>query len=153
MKINRIIKYYLFGESLKEIEMNRILDKISKKSKLTNREKSFLELYNSTQFKDDDRDWMMLSKTTVSHKIKELIKCGKVVICDLHDKNGKFGLQIIEVDDNIEEDYSLIKMKGEENHKLLDKFLYNLIYNTKKDQYSLQEQDEYFEKITHEGEN
>ena len=41
MEIKKLIKYYLFGLSLKEIEMNRILDKISKKSKLTERERNF----------------------------------------------------------------------------------------------------------------
>ena len=39
-------------------------------------------------------------------------------------------------------------MKGEEKHKLQDKFLYNLIYSVKKNEYSLQEHDEYFEKLT-----
>jgi hypothetical protein len=38
-------------------------------------------------------------------------------------------------------------MKSDENHKMHDKFLYNIIYNIKKNQYSLQEQDEYFEKL------
>ena len=37
-------------------------------------------------------------------------------------------------------------MNGEKC-KLHDKFLYNIIYNIKKDQYSLEIQDEYFEKI------
>jgi hypothetical protein len=44
-------------------------------------------------------------------------------------------------------------MKGDNKHNLHDKFLYNLIYNTKKDEYSLQEQDEYFEKITKKSED
>ena len=151
MKINRLIKYYLFGESLKEIEMNRILDKISKKSKLTERERGFLELYNSTQNREEDKDWMMLSKSAVSSKLKELLSSGKKIICDLHDRNGKFGLQILDVDDNIEKEYSTVIMKGDESHKLQDKFLYNLIYNMKKNQYSLEEHDEYFEKITTQG--
>ena len=51
-------------------------------------------------------------------------------------------------DEDNEEETSLVIMKGNETHKLHDKFLYNIIYNTKKDEYSLQEQDEYFEKIT-----
>ena len=38
-------------------------------------------------------------------------------------------------------------MVHDEHHKLHDKFLYNLIYNTKKNEYSLEEQDEYFEKL------
>ncbi len=148
MKLKRLIKYYLFGESLKEIEMNRILDKISKKSKLTERERSFLELYNSTVNKEEDKDWMMLSKSSASTKVKALIKSNRKVICDLHDRNGKIGLQILEIIDNIEDDFSTILMKGEEKHKLQDKFLYNLIYSVKKNEYSLQEHDEYFEKLT-----
>jgi hypothetical protein len=48
MQIKRLIKYYILGESLKEIEMNRILEKISKKGKLTKRENDFLNLYNET---------------------------------------------------------------------------------------------------------
>jgi hypothetical protein len=128
--------------------MNRILDKISKKSKLTERERSFLELYNSTVNKEEDKDWMMLSKSAASTKVKELIKSNRKVICDLHDRNGKIGLQILEIIDNIEDDFSTILMKGEEKHKLQDKFLYNLIYSVKKNQYSLQEHDEYFEKLT-----
>lgn len=153
MKLKRLIKYYLFGESLKEIEMNRILDKISKKSKLTERERSFLELYNATVNKEEDKDWMMLSKSATSTKVKDLIKSNRKVICDLHDRNGRIGLQILEVIDNIEDDFSTILMKGEEKHKLQDKFLYNLIYSVKKNEYSLQEHDEYFEKLTVEGDD
>lgn len=146
MEIKKLIKYYLFGLSLKEIEMNRILDKISKKSKLTERERNFLEL--STINKEENRDWMMLSKSATSSKVKELIDSNYKVICDLHDRNGKIGTQIINIVDNIEDDFSVIIMKDEEKHKLQDKFLYNLIYIVNKKQYSLQEHDEYFEKLT-----
>lgn len=146
MKIKKLIKYYLFGESLKEIEMNRILDKISKKATLTKREITFLELYNST-VKDDDKDYMLLSKNSVSFKIKELLESNKKVICNLHDRNGKIGLLILSIEDNIENEFSTLFMKNGESHKLQDKFLYNLIYNSKRNEYSLEEQDEYFEKI------
>ena len=148
MKIKRLIKYYLLGESLKEIEMNRILDKIYRQVKLTDRERGFLELYNYTVNKPEDKDWMMLSKSATSTKIKELIELNRKVICDLHDRNGKIGLQILNIVDDIESDFSIIIMKGEEKHKLQDKFLYNLIYSVKKNEYSLQEHDEYFEKLT-----
>ena len=43
MKIKKLIKYYLLGESLKEIEMNRILDKIGSNKKLSNKEINFLK--------------------------------------------------------------------------------------------------------------
>jgi hypothetical protein len=90
----------------------------------------------------------MLSKSATSTKIKELIELNRKVICDLHDRNGKIGLQILNIVDDIESDFSIIIMKGEEKHKLQDKFLYNLIYSVKKNEYSLQEHDEYFEKLT-----
>jgi hypothetical protein len=146
MKISKLFKYYVLGESIKEIEMNRILEKISKKIRLTKREKEFLDLYNQTS-KNDDRDYMMLSKSSASKKIKELLEKSKKVICDLHDRNGKFGLQIIDIQDDFESETSVVIMKSEERHKMHDKFLYNIIYNVKKNEYSLQEQDEYFEKI------
>lgn len=146
MKISKLFKYYILGESIKEIEMNRILDKISKRVRITKREREFLDLYNQTS-KIEDRDYMMLSKNSTSKKVKELLEKDKKIICDLHDRNGKFGLQIIDITDNFESEESLIIMKSDENHKMHDKFLYNIIYNIKKNQYSLQEQDEYFEKL------
>jgi hypothetical protein len=146
MKISKLFKYYILGESIKEIEMNRILDKISKRVRITKREREFLDLYNQTS-KIEDRDYMMLSKNSTSKKVKELLEKDKKIICDLHDRNGKFGLQIIDITDDFESEESLIIMKSDEKHKMHDKFLYNIIYNIKKNQYSLQEQDEYFEKL------
>lgn len=146
MKLKKIFKYYVLGESLKEIEINRILDKVSKKIKLTKKEKSFLDLYNHTS-KEEDKDFMLLSKSVVSVKIKELIDKSKVVICDLHDRDGKIGVQITDVINDYEDERSYVIMKDNNKHPLHEKFLYNLIYNTNKNIYSLQEHDEYFEKI------
>jgi hypothetical protein len=56
-------------------------------------------------------------------------------------------MEIVKIENNFEEETCTIKMIHDESHKLHDKFLYNLIYNIKKDEYSLEEQDEYFEKI------
>jgi len=145
MKFNKFIKYYLLGESVKEMELNRILDKVNKKSNLTDREKSFLNLYQDTT-DDDMKDLMYLSKNAVCKSIKTLLEKGKKIVCDLHDRNGKIGLVITDIDNNFEDDICLIKMKSE-THKLEDRFLYNIIYNSSKDSYSLVEQDEYFEKI------
>ena len=38
-------------------------------------------------------------------------------------------------------------MRGGDTHILEDKYLYNIIYNEKKDNYSLKEHDEYQEKL------
>ncbi len=146
MKIKKLIKYYLLGESLKEIELNRILDKISRKKSITEREKNFLNLYQITR-EEEMKDFMLLSKNTAANRIGSLIENGKKVICDLTDKDGKFGLMITEIENDYEEEFCIITMRGGEKHRMLDKYLYNIIYNTKKDNYSLQEHDEYIEKI------
>lgn len=152
MKIKRIIKYYLFNESVKEMELNKILDKVSNRKSLTTRERNFLELYKTTR-EEDMKDFLYISKNSAFKKISELLEIGKKVICDLHDRNGKIGLDITGIENNFEEDTCVITMKGDEKHQLHDKFLYNLIYSIKKDQYSLQEQDEYFEKIESKNED
>ena len=143
MGIKKVLKYYLLGESLKEIEVNRILNKVSKKKILTEREKKILELYNH---KSDDKDLMYLSKNTTCERVKFFLDGGKKVICDLHDRNGLIGLPVLDVVNNYEDEFGLIIMKNE-THQLNDRFLYNLIYNNKLNRYSLQEQDEYFEKL------
>ena len=152
MKIKRIIKYYLFNESVKEMELNKILDKVSNRKSLTTRERNFLELYKTTR-EEDMKDFLYISKNSAFKKISELLEIGKKVMCDLHDRNGKIGLEITGIENNFEEDTCIITMKGEEKHQLHDKFLYNLIYSIKKDEYSLQEQDEYFEKIESKNED
>ena len=146
-KIGRIIKYYLFIESVKNMELNKIKDKINKRKSLTKREINFLELYQSTIKKEDLKDFLYLSKNSTFSKILELLESNIKVICNLHDRNGKFGIEIVKIENNFEEEICIITMIHNEIHKLHDKFLYNLIYNIKRDEYSLEEQDEYFEKI------
>jgi len=152
MKIKRLVRYYILGESLKEIEMNRILEKISKKIRLTKREDSFLNLYNETS-DDDHRDFMMLSKNVTYRKVKDLLQKSKTIICDLTDRDGKISLPIVDIKNNIEEETCLVIMKDNQSQSLHDKYLYNIIYNIKKDNYSLQEHDEYFEKIEASNDN
>ena len=48
-----------------------------------------------------------------------------------------------------EDDICTLFLKNGFKFNLEDRFLYNLIYNKKKQLYSLQEQDEYMEKIEH----
>ena len=146
MKIKKLIKYYLLGESIKEIELNRILDKINSSKKLSDKEINFLNLYQHTR-EDDMKDFMYLSKNSTYSRVDDLLKEKRTIICNLHDKYGKFGLQISKIENVFEDDICTITMKGGEKHELDDRFLYNIIYNVKKDEYSLQEQDEYFEKI------
>lgn len=146
MKIKKLIKYYILGESIKEIELNRILDKISRKKRLTERESNFLNLYQYTR-DEEMTDLMLLSKNSACNRIGSMLENGKKVMCDLCDRNGKIGLQILEVENDHEQETCTVRMKGGVEHLLDERFLYNIIYNQKKDSYSLQEQDEYHEKI------
>ena len=79
MKIKKLIKYYFLGESIKEIELNRILDKINSKSKLTERERNFIELYQTTR-EDEMKDYMLLSKNSAFEKLSELLGINKKII-------------------------------------------------------------------------
>jgi hypothetical protein len=146
MNIKRLLKYYFLGESIKEMEMNRILEKISCKYKLSDRELDFINLYNETS-NDDLRDFMMLSKNMTFRKTRYLIDNKKIVICDLSDRDGKIGLPILDITNDIEKETCMIIMRDGIIHQLHDRYLYNIIYNINKNNYSLQEQDEYFEKI------
>lgn len=146
MKINRLLKYYILKEPLKEIEMDSILDKISNKIVLTERESKFLELYTQTSG-EHYKDYMLLSKNSVYNRIKQLLDNKESVVCDLTDRDGKIGLPIIDIFNDIELEYGSVKTKDEKCHKLYDSFLYNIIYNNKRSEYSLQKHDEYYEKI------
>lgn len=157
MKMNNVmgfknwIKHYVLRESVKEIELNRILDKINQGATLTTREQQYLDLYHSTT--NDDQDFVYLSKNTTHKKIEDLLKKGKVVYCDLYDRDGRIGRKIDNVENDFHDDSSILYLDNKEKHKLYDRFLYNLIYNVNKDQYSLQAQDEYFEPIATKNED
>lgn len=139
--IKKWYKHFVLKESIKDIELNRILDKISKGESLTIREDDFLNLYNQTQ--DSDLcDYAYLSRTLACDKIMDYLHKKKKVWCDLHDKDGKIGDLITDI---YKPEYKLILRHG--IHILSDKLLYNLTYNMKKDEYSLTKQDEYFEEI------
>jgi len=146
MKIRKLIKYYLLGESIKDIEVNRILDKINGKEKLSNKEINFLNLYQVTR-ENDIKDYMYISKNMAYSKIKEFLENGKTVICDLHDRDGKIGMKILNIRNHHDEDICIIDLKDGTKFKMTDNYLYNLIYNNKKDLHSLVAQDEYYEKI------
>jgi hypothetical protein len=93
------------------------------------------------------KDYMLISKNFVVKKINELLDDNIVVICDLHDRNGKIGLSISKIENDMDSENSILYLNNQSTHKLSDKYLYNLIYNIKTDKYYLEEHDEYFEKI------
>jgi len=121
--------------------MNRILNKISINFKKQKKSVNNFFLNNS------NKDYMLLSKNITCEKVKYLLFNERMIICDLKDRDGKIGEPIIDIDNDIESDICNVYMKSGLIKELNDKYLYNLIYNIKKNQYSLQEHDEYYEKI------
>jgi hypothetical protein len=146
MKFKKWLRLFDLRESLKDSELNRILDKISSGFNLTSNEKTFLNKYDSIK-EEDLKDFTHLSRESTFHRVSNLLNQNKKVVCDLYDKNGKIGLYIVSIANNFQKGTCTLDLKGGEVTHITDSCLYNLIYNLKKDEYSLQTQDEYFEKI------
>ena len=146
MKFKKFISYLNLRESLKEIELNSILDKIAKRMKLSSGEETFLDTYDNVK-EDELKSFAMLSRQSATEKIDTLIESGKKVICNLEDRSGKIGLEIISTENLTDEETTILKLKHSETYKMKDNFLYNLIFDIKKNIYSLEASDEFFEKI------
>lgn len=139
------------NESVKDVELNRILDKMSSNKALSDIEKKFLDMYN--MYSDDDyKDFSYLTKNDAFDKITDIISNGRKIICDLYEKN-KSGIEIISVYNQFDNDSCFIVLKDNERIELKDSYLYNIIYDIKRDEYSLQSQDQYYEKIPIKDEN
>ena len=128
-------------ESLREMELNRILDKISKRENLSKKEEQFLNLYNQTR-EEDYKDYHLLSKILACDKIIYYINKDKKVWCDVCDKFGKLNDIIIKV---YKSSFTLFLKNGE--YIMRDNFLYNITFNIKRNDYTLTEQDQYYEEI------
>jgi hypothetical protein len=146
MTFKKFISYFKLNESIKEIRLNQILDKISNKTKLSKSEQDFLDHYDETS-EEDMMDLRMLSKESTFTKISQLLEKGKKVICNLVDKDGKIGIQILQIYNKFDDETSIMTLKNGEKIKLMDNILYNIIYNTNKDEFSLEMEDEFFEKL------
>jgi hypothetical protein len=146
MSDNKLEKYLKLRDSVKDVNMNNILDKILSGEEISNRETDFLSKYEDV-LDLELSDLSYLSKNITFNKISDLIDKGKKVLCDLCDRNGKINNYILSIDNNFESDIcTLISNKGDKI-TLNDNFLYNIKYNFKKDIYVLTKQDEFFEKI------
>ena len=123
------VKYFVYlKNNLKKMELNNIID-------------TFLKPYNL------NRDFVYLSKNASFKKITELLESDIKVICDITDRDGKINIQITGLENNFEKETCTLTLKNKSKVQLHDKFLYNIIYNIKRKEYSLQIQDEYYEKI------
>jgi hypothetical protein len=146
MKFRRFISSLGLSESLKEVELNKILDKISKKINLSSKEKDFLGKYDDID-DNDLKDMKMLSRQHTFEAISNLVKKDKKIICNLIDRNGRIGIQITSIYNDFENEICVLHLKNGEEVTLKDNFLYNILYDLKTDKYSLEAEDEFFEKI------
>lgn len=146
-KTNSLKKYLVLKNSISDSRVNSILDKILVGGKLTKEENSFLDKFDF-MINFDLKDYSYISKNMAVEVIESLLKKNIEIICDLEDRDGKFGDGIVKIKNNFEGNRCEVYLKKGEKCYLEDKFLYNLFYNINKNNYSLTVQDEYFEKIT-----
>jgi hypothetical protein len=92
------------------------------------------------------KDYMLLSNKRVIYIVKILLPSFKVR-CDLNDRYGKIGSLVENVYEDINSEQYFFILRNKQNIKLEDKFLYNIIFNNAKQEYSVYEHDEYYEKI------
>jgi len=152
MTFKKFISYFRIDESLKELRLNKILDKISNKSELSKSEQDFLDHYDETQ-EEDIMDYKFLSKESAFDRLNSLIDNNSKVICNLLDRDGKIGIQIVSIFNNFQFETCTVILKNGEKINLKDNELYNIIYNLKKDEWSLEMEDEFFEKLPVKDEN
>jgi hypothetical protein len=152
MTFKKFMSYFRINESLKELRLNQILDKISKKIKLSKQEQDFLDTYSEIE-EEDIMDYKMLSKESTFNKLTQLLEDNKKVICNLVDRDGKIGIQIISIYNDFQSEICTLNLKNGEKVKLQDNILYNILYNSNKDEWSLEMEDEFFEKLPVKDEN
>jgi len=141
---NKFIFY--LKESTKEVELNRILDKISKSETISKGENDFLSKYDSLN-DEELRDLTLMTMHSTFEKITELLEKNKKVICNLYDRDGLINKVIDMITNDYDSELCIITFLNGEDFKLRDNFLYNIIYNMNNNTYSLEAEDEYFEKI------
>lgn len=146
MGFKKFILKYFKTESLKDQHLNKILDKIKGGANISKREKRFLDNYDDR--KDEDiMDYHMMDKLKTFNKITDILEREKKIICNLTDRNGKVGIEINTISNNYQQQETIIYLTNDDEIILKDNYLYNIIYNFSKDTYSLEEDEEYFEKI------
>lgn len=145
MSFKKFIKSKI-DESLKETFLDSILDKISNGLKLSKSEQDFLDNY--TEKTDEDiMDFKMLSKESTFKKISDLLNLNKKIICNLYDKNGKIGLEILSIENDYQKEVTILHLEKSEDIILKDNHLYNITYQLKNDEYSLETDGEFHEPL------
>lgn len=139
-------------DSILDIELNEILEKVNMGEKLSKSDFEFIRNFDSFDIQEF-MNYSHLSKNQVVEKIKNLLDKSKIVICDLNDKYGKIGEEIVKVENLFEDGHALLILKNKETFELLDRFLYKITFDMKKNIYILASSGEYFEKININNDN
>ena len=140
------------NESIKEEELNRILDKISSNNKLTDVERKFFNIFNKSS-EEHYQDSICITKNDVFNRVKSLIEDEDKVICNLSDRNGVIGLPIVSINNNFDDENCYLVLTDGEKVIIHDRYLYNIRYDMKKDEYLLETEEEFYEKIPVKDEN
>ena len=143
MKFNEWVN---MSESVKDSELNRILDKIGSGDALTPMEQRFLKTFNDNT-DEYYQDFEFLTKNDVFDRIKDVLSSGRKVYYDIYNGHDGSENEILSVNNFMDDDECFVILKNDKKVKLKDNYLYNMIYNMKKDEYSLQSQDEFYEKL------
>lgn len=143
MRLMKFKKFTTIKESSSDVGLNRILDKISKRLDITDGEKKFLDNFGNVE----DRDYVMISKDSMVNVVNNLIKSGRVVICNLHDRDGIVGLEISSIVNDFQDEKCKIHLKNKSVFTVEDRFLYSIIYDIDESLYSLEYHSEYYEKV------
>lgn len=138
--------------SIKDDHLNDILDKIQGGKILSDSENSFLNKFDSI-FDGDYKEFSHLSKNQVFDKVCYLLERSKTVICNLYDKDGMINDKIVSMDNFFEEDCCILHLKHGDSIKITDKFLYKISYTLRKDEFYLESQGEFYEKINYKNED
>lgn len=123
-------------------ELNIILDKIFTKNDLSEREINFLDNFDKIQTVEF-KDYNFLTLSDLFYLIN---KIDKIIILDIKDREGRINQQILELEYDFDDCKIYLKLKHG-NYTLTDNFLYRLVYEFKHDNYSLDVESEYYEKI------
>lgn len=138
----KILKFTTFLES-KEDRLNDILDKMNRKKELTNFEKDYLKKYNDLDDNDYD-DYFHLSKDGLFDKVENLLDDGIKILCEIDDNNIGY---INSIHDRFVEEESYVILDNDKKLFIKDNYSYSLVFNSDKNQYQLNIQDKFYEKL------
>lgn len=137
-------------DSLKDYKLNEILEKLNNGISLTKSEGIFLEKFDEL-IENDFKDSSHITKNQVFERVCILLEKGKIIICNLYDKDGKIDDKIVSIHNSFEESYCVINLKHGMSVKIKDNFLYKITYDLTKDEFYLESTGEYYEKINNEN--